>query len=396
MDAVDRLLRAGDGSQLAGEVRGWLVGWRAMLVDAAARCPGDPGLPAVVDLIRELDDLLSTPPVAVALAAGVSGAATSAAARAVPRSAGYTKSPPASGLGEDPGLTRLITAFLADPGVMEAIDDQSLAALNRPDDPDTEWFGLHLCLLRLPERVAGTWRDRAAQLSLAPTAWRSLPDDVEFVLVPARAAVLQPHSVGHRTAPDAPVDEEVASALSLSAPDGRQDPETAELGRLASLILGLANLDENLVVCLESTLYQGSRRLNEDLRQRYRADLIGRLGEFARSAPASAARFEALLDVDEAFNSLTHRPPPADSSWWARVHRRSRAMVDRSVSVLRHAGTDVEVMELGLKFRDVRDLTQGNDIGSRAGGEPGDVLACLRLWARIGGKVLPGRVMYRT
>jgi len=71
-------------------------------------------------------------------------------------------------------------------------------------------------------------------------------------------------------------------------------------------------------------------------------------------------------------------------------------MVDRSVSALKTRGADVEVMPLSLRYRDVRDLTTGNDVASRSGGEPGDVLACLRLWARIGGKTIPGRVMYRV
>ena len=56
----------------------------------------------------------------------------------------------------------------------------------------------------------------------------------------------------------------------------------------------------------------------------------------------------------------------------------------RSADALREMGTDVEVLPLGLKYRDIQDLTDHNDVGVSSGGQPGDVLACLRLWARIG------------
>ena len=63
---------------------------------------------------------------------------------------------------------------------------------------------------------------------------------------------------------------------------------------------------------------------------------------------------------------------------------------------LRESGADVEVLTLGLRYQDVRDRTGGNDVPSRSGGETGDILGCLRLWARIGTRQLPGRVLYRS
>jgi hypothetical protein len=71
-------------------------------------------------------------------------------------------------------------------------------------------------------------------------------------------------------------------------------------------------------------------------------------------------------------------------------------MVDRAAAALNEAGADVEILPLGLRYRDVRDLTAGNDVAFRSGGKPGDVLACLKLWTRIGDRVIPGRVMYRA
>ena len=143
-------------------------------------------------------------------------------------------------------------------------------------------------------------------------------------------------------------------------------------------------------------LFSGSRRLDEELRGQYRTDLLGRYREYARTAPGSAARLEALLDIDEAVSSLMHRPPAHAASWWAQVRQRSRRLVDQAADELRRSGADVEVLPLSMRYLDVRGYTAGNDVASSTGGEPGDVLACLRPWARIDGTTLPGRVMYRS
>jgi hypothetical protein len=161
-------------------------------------------------------------------------------------------------------------------------------------------------------------------------------------------------------------------------------------------VLALTELDDDLVLCLESVLYMGSRRLDDNYRRLYRADLLGRLREYARRDPASVSALEALVEIDEAVNSLTHRPPAAAGSWWARTRQQSRRMVDRAAAALNEDGADVEVLAIGLRYRDVRDLTAGNDVPFRSGGKPGDVLACLKLWTRIGDRAIPGRVMYRT
>src|SRR5260370_6440775 len=356
-----------------------------MLADAVARCPQDPGRVPALDLIGQVDEIL-----------GAWGAEQDLGA------AGATAAPDL-----DSGLGKLVAAFVGDPSAAQFVDTQSLSALSRPpegskDGADAIWRALHLCLLRLPEQASAQWHGKTAALA-APAestaeAWRRLPGERQAPLVPVRATVERTLAAeGVQTSPDAPVDDEVLAALGIHG-TGAHDrgSDAAELARLSSLLLALTALDENLVLCLESLLFQGSRRLDDKLRRLYRTDLLGRLREYARSEPGSAAGLEALIEVDEAINSLTHRPPAAVGSWWDQVRQQSRRMVDRSVSALKTRGADVEVMPLSLRYRDVRDLTTGNDVASRSGGEPGDVLACLRLWARIGGKTIPGRVMYRV
>jgi hypothetical protein len=377
MEAVARLLAAGDDSQLTRTARAGLIGLRAMVADSADRYPGDPGLAAARDLLRQLDELL--------------GERETAADRPDPS---QPASPAAGRL-----LADLLAAFAADPIVAAAVDEQSLTALCAAGDQAAQWLRYHLCLLRLTASVAATWRTRAVPLTAddGTTAWQLLPGNEDAVLVPPGprdpAGTTAP-TAGYRISPTAPLNDEVTAALGGGSLDS--DPTAAAIARLATLVLALTELDDNLVLCLQAVIFKGSRHLDGELRTRYRAALLGRLREWARTPARSVARLEALLEVDEALNSLTHRPPPPPASWWAQLRQQSRYLVDRYAEALREAGTEVEVLPISLKYRDIKDLTDHNDVGVSSGGRPGDVLACLRLWARMEGRTLPGRVVYRA
>jgi hypothetical protein len=382
MEAVKRLAGAGDQSEIARTARSGLIGLVASLGDVVGRCPHDEGREPALDLIAELNEILASWP-----AGTEPGTAAPGAARASP------------GSGRE--LGDLVAAFVRDPVAAEYLDEQSLAALaGSPADSDALWRAVHLCLLRLPGPAADAWRAELAVFARPDTAGhaggQTLPGELEATLVPAGAQGA-PRSEGIRTSADGPVPGDVLAALGL-ADTGRGGgrPDTAELARLSALVLRLTELDDDLVLCLESVLYMGSRRLDDKYRRLYRADLLGRLREYARRDPGSASALEALVEIDEAVNSLTHRPPAAAGSWWARTRQQSRRMVERAAAALNENGADVEVLSIGLRYRDVRDLTAGNDVAFRSGGKPGDVLACLKLWTRIDGRAIPGRVMYRA
>jgi hypothetical protein len=365
-ETIERLLAAGDRSEVARAARSGLVGWWAILAAAMDQYPDDPEQASARELLARLDELLGQEP-----PAGESGSGPAAGPAAVP------------GRGADPALTGLVTAFSSDLAVERWLDEQALAGLAAAagdgSDPGAAWRALRLCLLRLPEHEAQRWLT-AAPGAGAPPGFGAVP-----VAVPDEAVL---GALGLRSA--------TGDAAGDATEDATGDADAVELAGLGSLLLALTEQDENLVLCLESVLFKGSRRLDDELRRQYRTDLLGRLREYTRSAPGSPARLEAVLDIDEAVASLTHRPPAAGGSWWAGVRARSRRLADRSAAALRAAGTDAEVMEISLRYLDVKDLTAGNDVGARSGGEPGDVLACLRLWAKISGKTLPGRVMYRA
>jgi hypothetical protein len=376
MEEIKRLLRAEERSEVARMARGGIVALHALLHDAVRRNPDDVELVTAIGLIGQLDELLG----------GASGEAKAAGAAA---DADLT----------DTRLDDLVRKFTADQAVRQLVDEQSLTALTAAGSVDESWLRLHLCVLRLAAPVAARWRTRIAALAApadrAALTWRILPGEEETILVLPYVRADQ-SSGGWQISPGAPVDAEVAEAIGLHSAGTAGDAEAAILARLSTLVLGLAELDDALVLCLQDVLYTGSRRLTDELRQSYRTDLLGRLHEYARSETGSTGRLRALLDIDEAVNSLTHRPPPPSNSWWAQLRQRSRQLAVRAADELARAGTDVEVMPIGLRYLEARDLTEGNDVRSSVGGEPGDVLACLRMWARVEGKTLPGRVIYRA
>lgn len=391
MEAARRLAATGDRSEVARTARSGLIGLRASLAEAVDRCPQDPGREPAMELIASLDEIIAVWPVP-----GPGGRAGQAG-----RAGPGRPEPP-----EDRRLSELAAAFVGDPAVAEFLDEQSMAVLAEPQAGTGLWRALHMCLLRLPEPVASRWRARCATLATPASAaaasgpgWRILPGESEVVLVPQGPPGAGQED-GIRTSADGRVDDEVLDALGLGRAGGREVPadvaNAMELARLSTLVLDLTELDENLVMCLESVLFMGSKRIDAKHRQLYRADLLGRLREYARREVGTADSLEALIEIDEAINSLTHRPPAAAGSWWAQLRQQSRRMAERAAAAMRQAGADVEVLPLGLRYRDVRDFTAGNDVAARTGGKPGDVLACLRLWTRIGDQTIPGRVMYRA
>ena len=289
-----------------------------------------------------------------------------------------------------------MTAFGADSAVKAV-----LGPWGRPDPAAGDtigWESFHFALLRLPERLRERWADRAVRsIPCASTGdgekfrpeWSDLPGQPEVLIPPAAFACR-----GVRMSSQAPVEPEVASAL--AAIDLDADPDAKELAELVTLVLAMARLDPHLVVCLQSVLFHGSRPIDAGLHAKLRADLLGRLREYARAEPGSPSALRALVNLDEALNSVTHRPPAAQRSWWVRLGMRSRQLVERRAAQLRERDIDAEVVTLLLGYRDVRDQTTGDDVPTHAGGRPGDVLACLRVWSRIEGRVSPGRVLYRA
>ncbi|MEI5101076.1 hypothetical protein RB200_24150 [Streptomyces sp. PmtG] len=166
---------------------------------------------------------------------------------------------------------------------------------------------------------------------------------------------------------------------------------------LAGWVARLADLDDQLHHCLETVAHRGVVPLRDaEHRAAYRQELAQRIGHLARQEPGSPEELRAALAVDEALCSVVHLPPAAPGSWWARVAEASQRVVLELRRRVRDGGADVAVEVLAPTYREARRRTGGNDIPLDAGGRQGQVLAGLRLWARVDGRELPGRVVYRA
>lgn len=344
-------------SILAQQVRYGLAGLRAALAAALGDHPRDPGAAACQRYLTELDAILDDP---------------------VPRAGAITVTAGPPGPGRTAGPVAELLAGPDSPPWLRSLDPGL--------PPDELWHRCLVAALRLPPAQAQRWR-AAVAAALAPdgqaetaAAWRTVPDDVDTVLVPPFLG-----TAGLRAAVDAAPDPEVVGHL-------RSDPGQPLLdgiARAATTVLAMAELDADLQFALESVRFRGIGPFDEVTRGAFRRDLLDRLRTLGRARPGSTAAFEALLLVDEALHSVLHLPVAAPGSWWARRQERSRALVFEAQRD--HPGVNVQL--LARPYRDSKIMTGGNDIRHALDGS-GSVLTCLRLFAQIDGRDLPGRVVY--
>jgi hypothetical protein len=104
-------------------------------------------------------------------------------------------------------------------------------------------------------------------------------------------------------------------------------------------------------------------------------------------------RLKARLDLDEALHSLVYQPPADPGSWWGRLCGEARATLLRERDRAVRAGCPAHLQLLSGSFADVNRLAP--DSLEVDFGVPGEVAACLRVWARVDGEEIRGRVLYR-
>jgi hypothetical protein len=136
--------------------------------------------------------------------------------------------------------------------------------------------------------------------------------------------------------------------------------------------------------------------LISDQRQRYLAEML-RLWERVQAGSSSEhgrkERLKERLDLDECFHSLVYQPPADPASWWGRLQAQARDTLFQARDRAVQAGCQVHLQLLGGSFADINRLAP--DSLQVDYGVPGEVVVCLRVWARIDGEELKGRVLYR-
>lgn len=109
--------------------------------------------------------------------------------------------------------------------------------------------------------------------------------------------------------------------------------------------------------------------------------------------PAIALR--ARLDLDEAIHSLVYLPPCDRFSWWGKLQQEARRTLDGVVEKARDAGYQIQIRPLWGTYADIYTWSK-DDLQLEIGGIPGEVSACLRVYAKINDEVIPGRVLFRS
>lgn len=386
------LLLARADSQASQALRWGLRGLRASLQTVLQDVPGDPGCQHLRALLSELEPLLDqeSRPASLVLPPDPAGDRATVPARDE----------------QGPRLLPLARAVAAD-GRFQAELKQSPIPAGSDDDI---WNGVQRLLLRVPQHVAEAWRHRSQQLAeqvggrLDEWAAVALPLPWDEPIYPGVTGEIR--AAGLRAAPTAALDPRIAVPAD----------ELRAFAGITSTCLWFVEHDPHLYHCLKSVFRFGVPPLKGEQRERYVAELlrlwervrtssltlrvsIGRTPTRSVSEDAATRQqlkeyLKAFLDLDEALHSLVYQPPAAADSWWGRLLGQARDALFQARDRAVQAGVAVHFQALGGNFADINRLAA--DSLQVDFGVPGEVSACLRVWARIDGEELKGRVLYRA
>lgn len=378
MKGIDRLLGI-PSSQLGRTLRDALIGLRAVLEFALRESPQDPGAEAARLLLSELNFVLGISPVSVAL---IEHQETETGLIAVP-----VTSPVAVKLAAIKQELRSDDTLLAELGPVQIQADAY---------PDL-WLQINYLLLRASPRQADRWRRRlqdavgTERCTEAPNNARLLPGESEVLVFPG--LIGETSVPGLWVSQAAPLDERVERYYIHA---DRDNPDLRSLAQAVSLCLTMIKLDADLHHALQAVDAFRVMPLRDEIqRRKFEQALVDYFGDVCRAQRDSIEEFKARLRLDEAIHSLVHYPPAQRTSWWGQFRQRCRDTLFKARDRLRARNIAVELRELPLSYRNAHDLTKDN-ISLDSGGTAGDVLASLRVWAKIEQQEDSGRAIYRA
>jgi hypothetical protein len=310
-----------------------------------------------------------------------------------------------------PRLVAFAGEFLADAEVARA--------LGRPgwdigDAADSRLWSLILTgLLRIDVEIASRWRVRALEAVRVAGFATGAPT----LVVPAAAG--PPTDDAGVLGPDLtrPGRDEagqlVATGIGFDdrgpfdprfTPPPSCDPDLALLARVAASYAALSELDDQLwhAPARSSVL----RALSGEERTVY----LNRLADGFHAVRAAESRFAATpnphtaenllalwIDLDETFHSLIPLPSCATTSWWSRTQDAARGALLRAFDRIRAGGVELDLADRVLKgpYEGV-SAQSARDVRLPAGGPPGQVVACLRVYVESSIGPRPGRVVFSS
>jgi hypothetical protein len=355
-----RALLSLEQSDLARTLRLSLWGLRATIAAALEETPRDPGMSACRALIQELDELL------------------------------YPIQEPS--VGEEPSdwntlfepnqechSTSLQAAFIARSELQSCLQQLPLSQFQSVDDA-VFWNAVQRLLLRVPEPIAAGWRMQIQTVLDQIGAVETRSETACVKIAASRNEVIYPGLSGTVRAPGLCLSTQVPLA------QWQQETDLVTLADTVAICLHFIEVDPLLHQALKAIDRSGIRLLDsEQAKANYSAVLIDRFNRVKRSQSS----LKAQLDLDEAINSLVYLPPAhPDSSWWGQLQQEARRSL---IAKARESG--VQVRQLWGLYANVYSWSK-DDLQVQQGGIPGEVIACLRVYANLEGEELPGRVLF--
>ncbi len=355
-----RQLLETENSHLAQLLRFSLHGIQASLKQAQTEFPLDPGANLCDEVLQEIHSLLQ------------------------PKS-------PQSNSTNELKLSRLCEEFNADKELKLYLGNSQLQS-----QTDAElWNEIQRKLLRVPEDLATSWRQRALTLAEEAGAVENtsdlypLPFIRDEIIYPGLSGTVQTQGLS-------------LSQKALNYTDITQASDSKDLNFLAGYLLFCINfieIEPDLHHALKSvfsfdivSLHSKSEQQNQ-----YIEALTHRFQRTQKAVENAdpILTLRAWIDIDEAIHSLVFIPPGDRYSWWGKLQQESRRMLKKFVDEAIKAGNEVRIRQLSGLYADICALTK-DDLQLDCGGNPGEVLACLRVYARINQEESPGRVIFRS
>jgi hypothetical protein len=256
------------------------------------------------------------------------------------------------------------------------------------------WNEIQRLLLRIPEKLAQTWRNRTLQMcrSFGATVDHRVYKQLPF----SRSEIIYPGITGSVQATGLCLSDRASISSQLVEPN--TDGEINLLAGIVSTCIKFIHVDKSLHHALKSVDRFGIRSLDsEPERSKYATALVERFRRVQSTVnnPDPAVILRAILDLDEAIHSLVYLPPCDRYSWWGKLQSYSRRTLDTAVEKARQGGYQVQIRPLWGTYADIYSYSK-DDLQLDIGGVPGEVSTCLRVYAKINDEVLPGRVLFRS
>jgi hypothetical protein len=360
-------------SELAKILRFNLYGLAATLTQANQEYPIDPGIERCEALLQELHQLLEPAPVKD------------------PRLVEEVGDLKEHELRNEPKLLKLKDAFNDDPELKFYLGNSHIQS-----QIDGEiWNEIHRKLLRVPEYLATSWRDKALIFIQEIGA---MADDHHLEQLPfVRDEIIYPGLSGTVKAKGL-----CLSQTALVNSEIAQTHLSENLHLIAGFLLlyiKFIEIDSDLHHALKSVFSFDVVSLHSKSEQRHQyidalSDRFHRIQKCEDNTD-TILNLCAWIDMDEAIHSLVFIPPAERYSWWGKLQKESRLLLRKAADKAVKAGNEVRLKQLSGLYADVCEFSK-DDLQLDCGGNPGEVLTCLRVYARINQQQYPGRVIFRT